>query len=202
MRPQPKEPSDRAEGGAAQPSVIAPPMPMIAHATLDVDTEQALPAHAEHDRSTALASVVLGGLMVLAAVVVLVDAASLRPGTATVGPAAAPTVVGVLLGLVGAVLALRGWWDLRKAGPGPGLGPRGRLLRLAAMVGLLVAFALLLPVVGYVVASTLLFTGAALLLGAPHPLRTLAYGWTLAAVAFLVFDKLIGLALPVGPWGF
>lgn len=79
---------------------------------------------------------------------------------------------------------------------------RGPLVRLAAMVALLVGFALLLPVLGYVVSSAALFTGAALLLGAPSTWRTLAYGWTLAAVVFLVFDRLIGLTLPTGPWGF
>jgi putative tricarboxylic transport membrane protein len=29
-----------------------------------------------------------------------------------------------------------------------------------------------------------------------------AYGWALAATVFLVFDRLIGLTLPAGPWGF
>ena len=35
-----------------------------------------------------------------------------------------------------------------------------------------------------------------------RPVRTAAYGWTMAGLVFLVFDRLIGLALPVGPWGF
>jgi putative tricarboxylic transport membrane protein len=70
------------------------------------------------------------------------------------------------------------------------------------MMGVLVGFAVLLPVLGYVVCATLLFTGAALLLGAARPITVLAYGWTVAIVVFLVFDRLIGLALPTGPWGF
>lgn len=153
------------------------------------------------DRTRALASAALGVLMVVVAVVVLVDAASLADVEATVGPAAAPTLVGVLLGIVGAALALRGLAELRAAAAGKTVG-RGPLVRLAAMVALLVGFALLLPVLGYVVASAALFTGAALLLGAPSTWRTLAYGWTLAAIVFLVFDRLIGLTLPTGPWGF
>ena len=44
----------------------------------------------------------------------------------------------------------------------------------APLTGTLIAFALLLPYLG----------------------------WTLAAVVFLVFDVLIGLSLPTGPWGF
>lgn len=166
---------------------------------LDAGPDQA--AEPGSERRTAVASTALGALMVVAAVVVLVDAASLSDTEATVGPAAAPTLVGVLLGVVGAVLAARSVRDLKAAVAGPGLPP-GRLLRLAAMVGLLLVFAVVLPFLGYVVPSAALFTGAALLLGAPSAWRALAYGWTLAALVFLVFDRLIGLTLPTGPWGF
>ena len=173
----------------------------LAHASLSEDVEHALPAHGEQDRGTLLASAALGVVMMIGAVVVLVEAASLRPSDEVVGPAAAPTAVGILLGVLGALLVLQAGRHLRTATARPEL-PHRRLLRLAAMVALLVAFAVVLPLVGYVVASALLFTGAALLLGAPHPARTAAYGWTLAGVVFLVFDRLIGLALPAGPWGF
>jgi putative tricarboxylic transport membrane protein len=174
---------------------------MVAHATLSEETERALPAHAEHDRSTLLASAALGIVMMVGAVVVLVDAASLRPSDEFVGPAAAPTAAGTLLGVLGALLVLQSVRHRQNAAVRQAL-PHRRLLRLAAMVALLVAFAVLLPVLGYVVASALLFTGAALLLGAPSPVRTAAYGWTTAGVVFLIFDQLIGLALPTGPWGF
>ena len=143
------------------------------------------------------ASGTLGAIMVILAVVVLVDAARLRGSDSPVGPAAAPTVLGVLLGLLGFALVIRS----RRSWRTP-LIEKGRRWRLAAMVVLLIAFALLLPIMGYVVSAALLFTGAALLLGAPHPGRIAAYGWTLAAVAFLIFDRLIGLTLPTGPWGF
>jgi putative tricarboxylic transport membrane protein len=193
--------SDPAGSELVEPNPLAPSLPMVAHATLSEETEHALPAHAEHDRSTLLASAALGVVMMVGAVVVLVDAASLRPSDEFVGPAAVPTAVGVLLGALGALMVLQAGRHLRSATARQAL-PHRRLLRLAAMVALLVAFAVLLPVLGYVVSSTLLFTGAALLLGAPRPVRTAAYGWTLAGVVFLVFDQLIGLALPAGPWGF
>jgi putative tricarboxylic transport membrane protein len=187
-------------------SPVAAPFPMIAQATLDRDTGESLPTHAEYDRQTALATVALGGLMVVAGIVVLVDAASLRETNAAIGPAAVPTAVGILLGIVGLLMATRAWWTLRRAAPGPGSDPalpnRAQVIRLGAMVGVLIAYAVLLPVLGYVVCAALLFTGAAVLLGAPRPLAVFAYGWTLAIVVFLVFDRLIGLALPVGPWGF
>ena len=196
-RPRP----DPRTSGPVEPNPLAPPIPLAAHATLSVETEQALPAHAEHDRGTLLASAALGIVMIVGAVVVLVDAASLRPSDEFVGPVVAPTTVGILLGLLGSLLVLQAVRHLRTATARQAL-PHRRLLRLAAMLALLVAFAVLLPIVGYVVASTLLFTGAALLLGAPHPARTAAYGWTLAGLVFLIFDRVIGLALPTGPWGF
>lgn len=152
------------------------------------------------DRSQARASALLGLLMVVAAVVVLVDAARLPDSADALGPAAAPTLLGVLLGGLGAILGWQGARSLRTPG---GVDPEGRRLwRLAALVGALAAFALLLPIIGYVVSSAALFTAACLLLGAPRPGRVVAYGWTLAAVAFLIFDRLIGLNLPAGPWGF
>jgi putative tricarboxylic transport membrane protein len=154
----------------------------------------------EREQSQARATLLLGLLMIVAAVVVLVDAANLRESDDALGPAAAPTLIGILLGLLGGALAAQGARSLRTT-HGFALDAR-RLRRLALMVGLLVAFALLLPLLGYVVSSAGLFTGAALLLGAPHPARVAAYGWTLAAVAFLIFDRLIGLSLPTGPWGF
>ena len=70
------------------------------------------------------------------------------------------------------------------------------------LVAALLLFALLLPLLGYVVSSAALFVAAALLLGAPRGWKVVAYGWTLAAVVFLIFDRLIGLTLPTGPWGF
>ena len=149
------------------------------------------------ERSRSLASGTLGLIMVVAAVVVLVDAAGLRGSDDALGPAAAPLLIGVLLGLLGGALALQARHVLRS----PGVRA-GRLWRLGAMVVILIAFALLLPFLGYVVSSAGLFTGAALLLGAPHPARVVAYGWTLAATAFIVFDLVIGLTLPAGPWGF
>ena len=165
----------------------------------------------EHDEARepgeARASALLGLLMMVAAAVVLVDAANLRGSDAPVGPAAAPTLLGILLGLLGGALAVQARSALRtpESAPNETRSARvtaRRLWRLAALVAILIAFALLLPILGYVVSATALFTGAALLLGAPHPPRVVAYGWTLAVLVFLIFDRLIGLTLPAGPWGF
>ena len=95
----------------------------------------------------------------------------------------------------------RPWIALRTAVPGHPWQPRA-WLRVLGLVAALLLFALLLPLLGWVVSSAALFVAAALLLGAPRGWKVVAYGWTLAAVVFLVFDRLIGLTLPTGPWGF
>jgi putative tricarboxylic transport membrane protein len=153
------------------------------------------------DRHTVLAAAAFGGLLLLAAVLVIVDAVRLPATSAVVGPAAVPLPVGVALGVVGAGLLV----DARRKLPGAGAGtpwqPRAGL-RVLGLVAALVGFALLLPLLGYVVTATALFVAAALLLDAPRDWRVLAWGWALSAVVFLVFDRLIGLTLPSGPWGF
>jgi putative tricarboxylic transport membrane protein len=153
------------------------------------------------DRQSVLASGAFGAVMLVAAVLVIVDAARLPETSEAVGPAAVPLPVGVLLGVVGAALLVQARVHLRDAVQGTAWQPGARL-RVLGMVVAIVAFAVLLPWLGYVVTSTALFTAAALLLGAPRSWRTVAYGWALAAIVFLVFDRLIGLSLPAGPWGF
>jgi putative tricarboxylic transport membrane protein len=164
------------------------------------------PAQAEDqpvtvDRHTVLATAVFGGLLVLAAVLVIVDAVRLPATSAVVGPAAVPLPVGVALGAVGAGLLVDARRKLPRAGAGTPWQPRAGL-RVLGLVAALVGFALLLPLLGYVVTATALFVAAALLLDAPRDWRVLAWGWALSAVVFLVFDRLIGLTLPSGPWGF
>lgn len=153
------------------------------------------------DRHTVLASAAFGALMLVAAVLVIVDAVGLPETSAVIGPAAVPLPVGVLLGIVGAALLVQARAQYGTATRGSDYQPRAGL-RLLGMIVALVAFAVLLPVLGYVVTSAALFVAAAMLLGAPAFGRTVAYGWALAAIVFLLFDRLIGLSLPAGPWGF
>jgi putative tricarboxylic transport membrane protein len=157
------------------------------------------------DRHTVLATAAFGGLLLIGAVLVIVDAVRLPATSAVVGPAAVPLPIGVALGAVGAGLLVDARRKLPRADSSAGAAvpwqPRAGL-RVLALVAALVGFALLLPLLGYVVTATGLFVAAALLLGAPRDWRIFAWGWALAAVVFLVFDRLIGLTLPAGPWGF
>jgi putative tricarboxylic transport membrane protein len=167
--------------------------------TQDITSPQP-PEHVP-DRITVLASAAFGAIMLVGAVLVIVDAVRLPDTSEAVGPAAVPMPVGVLLGIVGAALLVQSRAQLGTASRETTWQPRAGL-RLLGMIVALVAFAVLLPVLGYVVSSAALFVAAAMLLGAPAFWRTVAYGWALAAIVFLVFDRLIGLSLPTGPWGF
>ena len=166
-----------------------------------VGDEDARALGVDDDERTAPATMVLGVLLVVAAIVTVVDALRLPDSDDTVGPATAPIVVGVLLGVVGIGLVVQGRramgvWEYSEH------TTRQQWLRLAAVLGTLVVYAAVVPYLGFVLSSTLLFTVSALLLGAPNRARALAYGWIVASVVFLVFDELIGITLPAGPWGF
>ena len=163
-------------------------------------------ARDEPDLSTQRASALFGALLLVAGVIVIIDASRLRDTAAAIGPNVVPTVVGLLLGAVGAGLLVQSRSALRRSSTSPSTAapPQESTGRLGVviLVVTLLAFAVLLPVLGYVVSSTALFVVAALLLGAPRRWTVLAYGWALSALVFLVFDRLIGLSLPTGPWGF
>lgn len=154
---------------------------------------------AVQDRRTALATGVFGALMLLAAVVLIVDAMRVPDQGSAMGPAVMPVIVAVLLAAVGIGLVVQS--RIRLSGT-EREESTGAWWRVVGLVAVLLAFAALLPVVGYVLAATGLFVAAALLLGAPRRWVVLACGWALAAAVFLVFDRLIGLSLPSGPWGF
>ena len=135
------------------------------------------------DRHTVLASAAFGALMLVAAVLVIADAAALPDTGAVVGPAAVPLPVGVLLGLLGCGLLVRSSIALRTAVPGRPWQPRAWLAGRSGWSRRCLLFALSCsPLLGYVVSSAALFVAAALLLGAPRGWKVVAYGWTLAAV--------------------
>ena len=134
------------------------------------------------DLAAGLAVLAFGGLAFWQALVIPVS-----PIYAQVGPKAVPFVVAGGLVLLGAGLvaeALRGGWShgLEEMQDAPPANRR--------------AFALLLPLLGSVVSSAGLFTGAALLLGAPRPARVVAYGWTLAA--WFLFVEMLGVNIGAG----
>ncbi|WP_449281183.1 tripartite tricarboxylate transporter TctB family protein [Leucobacter sp.] len=75
---------------------------------------------------------------------------------------------------------------------------------LAWIVGSFIGFALLLPVLGWIVAAMLLFWCVARAFGSKRVVYNLFVGLTASSIAYIVFDMLLGLTLPSGVlgWGF
>ncbi len=152
----------------------------------------------QDDRSTALATIVLGGLLLLFGIASVTQAASLSNNGNAVGPATAPWVIGVLLLLVGVLMVLRGRTAYRDtASDRPTHQTEVQdWKRLGILLGGLVVFAIIVQFLGYVVSATLLFGLTAIVLGAPDRAKAFAYGFVVASGVFLLFDVVIGMLAP------
>jgi len=146
----------------------------------------------------------VGAIMVVAAILVLVDASRLPTTSDPLGPAAFPYGIGALLGVIGLGLAIANhryalvWLRVRRGG----VVRRHHGQRTALMLGALLMFAVLLPFLGFFVPAVALYAVVAALLDAPRGWHLLITGVLLAGVIVLLFDRVIGLTLPAGPWGF
>jgi putative tricarboxylic transport membrane protein len=70
---------------------------------------------------------------------------------------------------------------------------------VALLVGVFVANIVLIDIVGFPIAGTLLFWGAAFALGSRHWVRDPLIAVALALVTYVVFGELLGVTLPGGP---
>jgi putative tricarboxylic transport membrane protein len=159
------------------------------------------------DRPAVVAEVstcIVGLVTVALAVVVFVNARGLRAVNEPLGPAFFPTAVAAGLALVGGWMAfstrnylitafgsIRQWTlDLH------------HVLGIGMVVVTLVLAALFMPVVGFWLVALVIYTVSAIVLQAPISWRIPAVGAVLAGLIVLIFDRLIDLSLPAGPWGF
>jgi putative tricarboxylic transport membrane protein len=159
----------------------------------------------EDDRTTALATLVLAGILVVVAIATITQATRLSNGGNAVGPATAPWVIGSLLLVVGVLMAWHGRRDLADATAEHTPWHQTDVQdwkRLGVLIAALVVFAIINPFLGYVVSATLLFGITAIVLGAPDRVKAFAYGFVVAGTVYLLFDVLIGISLPAGIWGF
>ncbi|MGC5076675.1 tripartite tricarboxylate transporter TctB family protein [Agrococcus sp. DT81.2] len=147
---------------------------------------------------------IVGAIMAIVATFVLVDAARLPAASDPLGPAAFPLLIGSLLGIVGLALVVmnhRYALVLLRVRRG-GVVRRGKGLSTVLVLVALLGFAALLPLVGFFLAAALLYIAVALLLGAPRGWHLAITAALLAGTIVLLFDRIIGLTLPAGPWGF
>jgi putative tricarboxylic transport membrane protein len=121
---------------------------------------------------------------------------------AVVGPGVFPALIGAGLVVLGAVLLLavargQAFEPQQAEDADPGRPPSRRALWLTAVAGL--APALLARRLGFPVAAALTFALTARAFGSRAPGRDLAIGLALGAACWLLFSRLLGLALPGFP---
>ena len=140
-----------------------------------------------------------GGVLILA-LAVAAEATTFRVAFPTdpLGPAAFPFLAAFLLALGGLALLMEGGWGSGEpmAEPEEG-GVGGGPMLLAA--GAFAAYALVLPVLGFVPATTAAFAALALLFGGSARQGVLA-GLAFSVALFALFVWGLGLPLPVWPW--
>jgi len=110
-----------------------------------------------------------------------------------VGPKAFPLLLAAVIGLCGLRLLLKG-------GHAVEANPSGANIRIAIMVGLLAAYALLFQWLGFVLATALMSTLVGRLFGGSWH-RCLIGSAGLGLGFFLLFDKVMDVVLPAGVLG-
>lgn len=111
-----------------------------------------------------------------------------------VGPKAFPLIIAGILGLSSLTILLR-------PDPDPVWPPLSRLAEIAAAVVVMVIYAELLPVAGFVIATAFAAAYLAWRLGSA-PLEAIAVGIGTSLGIYGIFHLVLGLSLARGPFGF
>lgn len=139
---------------------------------------------------------ILGGLG-LALSIFFIWAATTIPEsfmTDAIGPKTFPIIIGVILGLSSLVF-------LWKPDPEPHWPDLGRLAEIGFAVVVTFLYAVFLPQLGFLVATTLAASYLGWRLGTP-PLQAILVGVGTAIGIYVVFKLVLGLSLAEGPLGF
>ena len=141
--------------------------------------------------------VAVGGLLIF-------DALTLAGGFAKVdplGPKFFPMVIGIGLIVLAVILAIaipRGSQGEEEAGEDIDTSVPGDWRTVGLLVGLFVAVIVLVQPLGWAITGTLLFAGAATILGSKRYLLNLIIGAVLAVGSFYAFYSGLGIPLPAG----
>ncbi|MGW6934098.1 tripartite tricarboxylate transporter TctB family protein [Lentzea sp. NPDC054927] len=144
---------------------------------------------------------VFGGLVAAIGVFTLLDATTIAArADNAVGPRAFPYAVGVLLvatGVAAIIATARGKLGQAEESEDVAVDSRTDWVTVGKLVAVLIAHLVLIDLVGWPVAATVLFFGAAWTLGAVW-WRALPIAVALALVVQVVFAYGLGLSLPAG----
>lgn len=111
-----------------------------------------------------------------------------------VGPKAFPLIIATILGLSSLVILLRP--DAEPEWPA-----LGRLAEVAAAVVVMILYAELLPVAGFVLATAFAAAYLAWRLGS-RAIEAVLVGIGTSVGIYVIFHLVLGLSLARGPWGF
>lgn len=111
-----------------------------------------------------------------------------------VGPKMFPYIIAVVLGLSSLVFVL-------KPDPAPEWPAVARMFEIAVSVAVMIAYALVLPELGFVASTAMAASFLSWRLGAPWP-HAVAAGAAISVGIYVIFHLLLGLSLARGPWGF
>ena len=154
----------------------------------------------EQGRSEFGVALFLGALGVIVIVQALLLPESLI-SRGPVGPKAVPLVVGGLLVIVAAVLAVdvaRGGRGEPEGGEDVDLTGRSDWLTMGMLVAAFAANALLIESLGWPISGAILFWGAAFALGSRHYVRDAVIALVLSIGTWYLFALGLGIGLPVG----
>lgn len=127
-----------------------------------------------------------------------------------VGPRGFAYVVGILLLVLGVILLVTtikrqresggvgAWTERDPEEAGDDMRYPASSLRAVAMMGLTLLFALLISVLGYIVASVLLIFGGLLVMGIRRWHTLVIFPIAYALLTYLLFHTLLGVRLPAG----
>ncbi|MEU3602844.1 tripartite tricarboxylate transporter TctB family protein [Streptomyces sp. NPDC006798] len=119
-----------------------------------------------------------------------------------VGPKTVPIVVGIGLLVVAVLLAvdvMRGGRGEAEGGEDIDLSEPSDWQTVLLLTGVFLGFAVLIGPIGFPIAGTLLFWGAAFALGSRHYHRDPLIAAVIALSTYYVFNNLLGVPLPGGP---
>ena len=153
-----------------------------------------------------LNDLLLGAAVILLALVfsfwILPGGITSVPGPAALSPRFWPRLIGIALILPGASIMISALIRARRSARGS-LAQKERIppeavVRLAVVVVGMIAFAVLLPVLGIYVASVLIIMVVAFLMGSGRPVVTVTTAFVIPLLLSLFFNRVAGTALPRG----
>ena len=139
---------------------------------------------------------ILGGASVVLAIFFIWAATQIELSFLSdpVGPKTFPIIIGVMVGAAGLVIMLR-------PDPEPQWPALGRILEIVAAVVVMVAYAELLPEIGFVIATAIAAAFLSWRLGA-GPIQAVIAGIAISVGIYVIFHLILGLSLARGPFGF